>query len=265
LKAIIGTSRKQKPKNKKPKNQKIKKRKIETKKSKILYSRKMADEDMFSLHCGKYVPFKIKVGTEKVDVFIRGKDDSCTHFKSYNFKKIFIGKDSPSMAQKDADKHSKDETPYKRHHDYGNTILLNTDINKYLLLSGVGFFTFETEDEIVDFYSPQISRAPYPFAIGTKNVYNLRDWVYVDKEKVEDIYDFCEEYLNCAFKQIGFSWINKQKVADLAGSNSSGHQLTDNDIDEKLKQEMHLFGTVQSEIDNIKKYKKIDHKDVTSQ
>jgi hypothetical protein len=233
----------------------------------------MANGDTFLLCCGGYAPLKIKV-TDKVNVFLNEDNNTNTPIKSYNFKKIFIGKDSPSMAQKDADKHSKDEMPYQRHHDYGNTVLLNIDGYKYLLLSGIGFFTFETEDEIIDYYSPYDAGVPYPFAIGTKNVYNLRDWVYADKEKIDDIYDFCSEYLNCVVKSTGVSYISTQSVNKFLGkpydtiidSKVPEHQqIAYDDTGDILKYKMSLFGITQNEIDNLRKYKKINFSDVTSQ
>ena len=102
-----------------------------------------------------------------------------------NYKKVFIGKDvrvrgvwclvyDPKTRMMHGEKVS-DE--YRRID--GNSILINTTKNKYVYI-GSEIYDFETDDEIVDYYSPiGNSDVPYPFAIGTKYTYLMLDHVKI--------------------------------------------------------------------------------------
>lgn len=94
-----------------------------------------------------------------------------------NYKKVFIGKDvrvnGVWILVYDEETHmvhgEKVSDEYKR--EDGNSILVNTSDNKYVYI-GDEIYDFETDDEIIDYYSPiGNSDVPYPFAIGTKYTY----------------------------------------------------------------------------------------------
>lgn len=88
-------------------------------------------------------------------------------FKTYTFKKIFIGKD------------------YNLKYD-GNRLLLNTDKNNYIYISD-DIYKFKTNEEIKDFFSPITNKKipkPFPIAISDKNTYFMIFKTYVPNDKI---------------------------------------------------------------------------------
>lgn len=89
--------------------------------------------------------------------------------------KIFIGK------------YQYKSTRGKVHKMDGNSILLQVG-NKYVEI-GWDVYEFKTDDEIVKYYSfVGNSDVPYPVAMGEKYVYFMLDHVYIDKEKLIEIF-----------------------------------------------------------------------------
>ncbi len=131
-------------------------------------------------------------------------------YESHQIDKIFIGK-SPLTNQ----------TLFSGAHGPrfdGNSILLKNhttnDTNKYLFI-GTEIYSFTSEDEITDFFSPVGNNyVPYPFAIDTeKNYYFLMDQYAVmkindvssrnDPDDFDDILFNPYEYLYSVINNIG--------------------------------------------------------------
>ena len=99
--------------------------------------------------------------------------------KSYNYKKIFIGK-SPKCESTIFSK------GYGSKFD-GNSILLQIDTNKYVFI-GVDIYEFKIDDTINEYYSPVGNNdVPYPVALGSKNNYFMLDKTYVSNDKFKDL------------------------------------------------------------------------------
>jgi len=83
----------------------------------------------------------------------------------------------------------------------GNSILLQMTKKRFIFI-GWNIYEFEIEDDIVKYYSPVGNNdVPYPVLQGTKYVYFMIDYSYVDieliKGNMEDAYD---EYYNGLMK-----------------------------------------------------------------
>lgn len=146
----------------------------------------------YDIHDNGGVPFQVLITDTKITVKHSDRyncmsddgescDDRQEHYSDIlhydNYKKVFIGKDvrinGVWILVYNEDNHSihgeKVSDEYKR--EDGNSILINTSDNKYVYI-GSEIYDFETDDEIVDYYSPiGNSDVPYPFAIGLKYTY----------------------------------------------------------------------------------------------
>ena len=99
--------------------------------------------------------------------------------KSYNYKKIFIGK-SPKCDMTNF------SGGYGSKFD-GNSILLQIDTNKYVFI-GAYIYEFKIDDIINQYYSPVGNNdVPYPVALGSKNNYFMLDKTYVSNDKFKDL------------------------------------------------------------------------------
>jgi len=99
--------------------------------------------------------------------------------KSYNYKKIFIGK-SPKCDMTNF------SGGYGSKFD-GNSILLQIDTNKYVFI-GAYIYEFKIDDTINEYYSPVGNNdVPYPVALGSKNNYFMLDKTYVSNDKFQDL------------------------------------------------------------------------------
>jgi hypothetical protein len=88
-------------------------------------------------------------------------------FKTYTYKKIFIGKNHNSKYD-------------------GNRLLLNIDKNNYIYI-GDNIYKFKTNEEIKDFYSPITNKKipkPFPISISDKNTYFMIFKSYVPNNKI---------------------------------------------------------------------------------
>ena len=113
--------------------------------------------------------------------FMKHKDRSWAYtklVKHYNAKKVWIGK-SP-------------ENPMTRYSGAfgpkfdGNSILLQISKNKYVWI-GRTIHQFTMNDEVEIFYSPLgNSNVHYPVIIGTKNIYFIDIFFYVDRKHLPD-------------------------------------------------------------------------------
>ena len=66
----------------------------------------------------------------------------------------------------------------------GNSVLIELTENKYMFV-GWCIYTFETDDQIIDFVTPVGNNdVPYPIAYGEKNVYFMLDKSFVKKSKM---------------------------------------------------------------------------------
>ena len=85
----------------------------------------------------------------------------------YTPTKIFIGKSVEDSLTSDS------EYYYFGPEFDGNTILLEIEPKRYVLISNRGIYEFQTEAEIVEFHSPIGNEKPLPFAIDKNRNYYL--------------------------------------------------------------------------------------------
>jgi hypothetical protein len=117
-------------------------------------------------------PFEVIIGQNLVSIYkwtdLDDKEDKVYNklVKTYkSFEKVFIGKSNVKYA--------------KGKFFDGNSILLKLSKHKYVFI-GQKIYSFTTRDEIKKYISTVgNSDVPYPYAIGTKNVYLMISDVYV--------------------------------------------------------------------------------------
>ena len=69
----------------------------------------------------------------------------------------------------------------------GNTVLLELSHNTYFCIKGREPFLFKTEDRIEEYFSPVgPNDVPYPFALGTENVYLMIDQKFTSRKNFPD-------------------------------------------------------------------------------
>ncbi len=76
-----------------------------------------------------------------------------------------------------------DGIQYNKSHD-GNTLLLNIGNNDYIFICD-NIYKFTLQDQIIKYYSVlNNDNIPHPIIVGDKHIYNLRNFVYTNKENL---------------------------------------------------------------------------------
>lgn len=119
-------------------------------------------------------PYKVVIG--KNGIFIFAKDhsvvedvfiDKVIHLKKH--LKVFVGDYKGKFYKTSAS-------------DKGNTLLISLGKNKYLFV-GDTVFSFTAPDPIRAYQSPiDNSNVPYPWVIGTENIYLLNEKIFIPHE-----------------------------------------------------------------------------------
>lgn len=112
-----------------------------------------------------------KLNYDKVYNYKNNDDNVFDKFKTFNAKKIFIGKDEGKSTYSDLSGMSKiDAIKFST----GNSILLHLSKNKYVFI-GHDLIEFTTNNDIIKNFYSIIGRndVPYPFAIGDKYIYGF--------------------------------------------------------------------------------------------
>jgi len=248
----------------------------------------MAEFKSYFLHDNGGRPFRVDVidnqDPKKVRIFKQVKTITngwqYIFHTEYPYEEIFIGKDSPSIALKeeqDFNAHPENfmnPNEYHRYHKDGNSILLKTGEHKYLYLTGYTFFSFETTDEITDFYAPiGNSDVPHPFAIGIDNIYILSFETFIKKNLIVDQLDPISEWEHASNDAMGWTYINAQWKLEHENKDYDKSIDNDSDIDksdekygvidfkespEILQYKMDKYHVTQADIDKYKLYKKMD-------
>jgi hypothetical protein len=117
--------------------------------------------------------------------------------------------------------------------------LLKTDTHKYLYLTGYEFFSFETNDDITEFYAPiGNSDVPYPFAIGEKNAYILCFRKCVDKSHIDTLLDPVPEFLEKEAIATGRKYLQEQWNLE------SQHKPYDKNVEKDDDVKAEKYGTI---------------------
>ena len=123
----------------------------------------------YKIHDNGGVPFIVYVYAQERRVSIVGNGgDPRYDSLSMQYLEIFPGVDP-------------DEPDY-----LGNTVLLQIAPRIYYYIGGRDSFLFKTDDKIVEYFSPiGNSDVPYPYAVGTRNVYLMIEDGYIGIDKFE--------------------------------------------------------------------------------
>lgn len=209
----------------------------------------------YNIHYNYEIPYIIRINDNHV--IITNNETSQVIFDE-NVVNVFIGKDIRrdgvhTLVYDSSTNMIHDE---KVNDDYdridGNTILLQLNNgNEYMYIGGE-IYTFTTSDNIIDYISPIGNNdVPYPYAIGTQNVYLMIGYKFIDKTKVccddpyKDYYDVC----NVAS---GIKYMNEQRNKQLAGEPYDN--VIDEDEDEIRKEEQKYFNIPVSTQEDHDKY-----------
>jgi hypothetical protein len=123
-------------------------------------------------HGNKVIIYGNKYDRETKKFIITGK------LLEIQYKQIFVGYDEDYNTNKQ-----------KKDYGVGNTILLRTGTDKYILIAdGIREFTLKNGDIIKEYHSPIGNNdIPYQFAVGDKYVYFLLedDMKYAQKDKID--------------------------------------------------------------------------------
>ncbi len=142
-------------------------------------------------------PFKVKIHDDTMSIYRMTEYDPEWKYEDTPYlsiplegKKVFIPKPHPKTP-------SHYQRPTK--HFRGNSILLQVDPHTYLYVGGKYVYMFETKDEILRYYSPVgNSDVPYPWAVGTQNVYLMIENGVMPKNEITDhgmpYNDYYEKY-----------------------------------------------------------------------
>ncbi len=131
-------------------------------------------------------PFKVTIDDHRMSIYRMTEYDPEWKYEDTPYlsiplsgKKVFIPKSHPKTPC------AHFERPTKKFK--GNSILLQVDPHTYLYVGGCYVYMFETEDEILEYYSPVgNSDVPYPWAVGTENVYFLIENGVMPKSQITD-------------------------------------------------------------------------------
>lgn len=159
----------------------------------------------FFIHDNGGEPFRVVVNKNDriVDIYDNYEKSRNPLFSIKNYKKIFIGMDDDYTRSNQLD-----------YEEYaGNSILVEINVREYIYI-GSEIYSFETEEDILDYYSPVgNSDVPYPYAIGQNNVYLMIEEVYfpvnlmkTTKKKKVDPYELYYD------KKIDKKYINEFEV-----------------------------------------------------
>lgn len=120
------------------------------------------DEYTYIIHDNGTTPFEIYLSDEIIEIFNYYTRDLLKNI--YDFEGYFEGE---SINECDG---------------LGNSILIKINKNEYIEI-GESIFSFNTDDEILKYYSPiGVSDVPYPIAYGENNIYFMLEKEYVLKK-----------------------------------------------------------------------------------
>lgn len=186
-------------------------------------------------------------------------DDAWKQVLEYvNYKKIFVGKDIRHdgvwTLVYDSDEHTihgeRVSDVYTPCH--GNSILINTTDNKYTYI-GSEIYEFETNDNIVDYFSPiGNSDVPYPYAVGTLYTYLMLEKKYVLNSLINITHDPYRDYYDLHEIVTGLKYMSEQLKLKREGKEYDS--IIDIDDDERRKEEEKEFNIPVSTLEDERKY-----------
>lgn len=152
------------------------------------------------------------------------------------------------------------------HYEHGNTILVQLEQHKYMYIGKI-IYTFEISDEIIDYYSPlRNNDIPYPFAVGTQNIYLLLENVFIEKQYIFNKKDPYNEYYYLRNYLSGANYIQEQnllkslhKPYDISiESDEEINFLIDGkfDFDKRIEYAIKKYNLQDKQYDKYKQYKK---------
>jgi hypothetical protein len=137
---------------------------------------------IYNIHDNGNVPYMVEDRPKDKRAIVYtsiGDDDTGTYtigpqIHDIKYKTIWLGDSASSELYGDFEK--------------GNTVLLQTEANKYVTICRQNIYSFSLEagEEVVKFVAPIGNNdVPYPYLVGTKNVYLLLELVKLPVELVD--------------------------------------------------------------------------------
>jgi len=156
----------------------------------------MANNKTYVIHDNGGRPFKVVINKDvrQIELYrqytTKNHDQRYELFETINgYQKVFVPKDP--------------ETGYD-----GNSILIQLSDNMYTYV-GSEIYTFLTNDKIIKYYSPVgNSDVPYPYAIGTNNIYLTLERMYFDKKYARGVDPYGAYYGHKGFTKVPKEYVH---------------------------------------------------------
>ena len=153
----------------------------------------------YKIHDNGGRPFKCIIDKKIIKIYNNYKKEK-EHFLQFEFEKIFIGKSPLNAMTSFSGGHGSDFD--------GNSILIKLNNLIYVHI-GIEIYSFEAENEIVDYVSPVGNNdVPYPYAIDCKQNYYLmiEDVIIFNND---DIVEYMKNSMNDPYH---YYYFDKKKI-----------------------------------------------------